>query len=89
MKKLSLLFSSIILLFATSCSTEEFENSASGGDLNNGPIKSSAKFAGDGAYDVLGYGYNATGEYANSNSAGYQVIDIEKIQKRTGWKINY
>lgn len=85
MKKLSLLFSSIILLFATSCATEELESSASGGDLNNGSRKSSAKFAGDGAYDVLGYGYNATGEYANSNSAGYQVIDIERFKnEQTG-----
>ncbi|AZB24502.1 MAC/perforin domain-containing protein [Chryseobacterium bernardetii] len=87
MKKLSLLFSSIILLFATSCSMEEFENSASGGDLNNGSGRSSAKFAGDGAYDVLGYGYNATGEYANSNSAGYQVIDIERFKNEQAGRL--
>jgi hypothetical protein len=32
-------------------------------------------------YDVLGYGYNATGEYANASACGFQVIDIDRFKK--------
>ena len=35
---------------------------------------------GDGSYDALGWGYNATKEFANSNSVGFQVIDIAAFQ---------
>ena len=42
---------------------------------------------GDGAYDILGYGYNATGEYANSNSSGYQVIDLEKFKNEQAGRL--
>lgn len=38
--------------------------------------KTKVEAAGTGPYDVLGYGYNVTGEYANSNSSGYPVINI-------------
>ena len=31
-------------------------------------------------YNLLGYGYAVTKEYANSNSAGFKVIDVEKIK---------
>ncbi|MXV16509.1 MAC/perforin domain-containing protein [Hufsiella ginkgonis] len=35
--------------------------------------------AGDGVWDVLGYGYDLTGEYAHSNSATYQIIDVAQM----------
>lgn len=38
------------------------------------------KYAGDGIYDVLGHGYNVAGEYANANSAGFKVIDIDRFK---------
>lgn len=34
----------------------------------------------DGLYDVLGYGYNVTGEYGNSSAATYKVIDVERLK---------
>lgn len=36
--------------------------------------------AGDGQWDLLGYGYDMTGDYANSNSATFPVIDVEKLR---------
>lgn len=87
MKKLSFFFTSIVLLFLTSCSTEEFENSNQNENSKKSSGRNSAKFAGDGAYDILGYGYNATGEYANSNSSGYQVIDLEKFKNEQAGRL--
>ena len=34
----------------------------------------------DGKWDVLGYGYDITGQYANSESATYPVIDVERFK---------
>ncbi|WP_413669990.1 MAC/perforin domain-containing protein [Mucilaginibacter sp. Mucisp86] len=33
----------------------------------------------DNKYDLLGFGYDITGEYASSNSATYPVIDMDKL----------
>src|SRR5476649_1730991 len=41
--------------------------------------KLKAKSARDGVWDVLGYGYDVTGEYANSNSTTYQIIDVARL----------
>src|SRR6185503_2478833 len=43
-------------------------------------IPTSILTAGDGAYDVLGWGYDATKEFANANSSGFQVIDIAAFE---------
>ncbi|MGN8068006.1 MAC/perforin domain-containing protein [Mucilaginibacter sp. 22184] len=48
-----------------------------GTDTGNPKLKTQS--AGDNKYDLLGFGYDATGEYASSNSATYQVIDIDKL----------
>lgn len=81
MKKFILTCASALLLF--SCTQELTEDtiltpekSAEGGakDAN------SAMRAGDAIYDVLGAGYNICGDYANANSAGFQVIDIPKFK---------
>lgn len=52
-------------------------------DLNikqsTNPKKLTTQSAGDNVYDLLGYGYDVTGEYASSNSTTYQVVDIAKI----------
>lgn len=39
-----------------------------------------ANSAADGRWDLLGFGYDITGEYANSNSSRYQVIDVERLK---------
>jgi len=41
-------------------------------------------YAGDKKYDILGYGYDITGRFANSQSARLQVIDIEKFVREDG-----
>lgn len=38
------------------------------------------ELAGDGRFDLLGYGYNVTGEYANAVSAANAVLDIAKLE---------
>jgi hypothetical protein len=79
-KQFSFCISAILLLFVASCSTEELNNEATPENLNNLSRSAAGKTAGDGVYDVLGHGFNATGEYANANSAGFQVIDIAKLK---------
>jgi len=34
----------------------------------------------DGLYDLLGYGYDVTGEYANSDAAKFSVINVSKLK---------
>lgn len=67
-----------MMLFLGSCSSEELTNEVTDGDHSNSTLHS--RSPGDGAYDILGYGYNAAGEYANANSAGFQVIDVERFR---------
>jgi len=71
-------FSTAMMLFMWAFSTEELNNEATTPDS---PAKanrlSAAKFAGNSVYDVLGHGYNATGEYANSSAAWFKVRDIK------------
>ncbi|WP_143307493.1 MAC/perforin domain-containing protein [Chitinophaga vietnamensis] len=43
--------------------------------------KAKTESAGDGKYDVFGYGYDVTGEFGNATSAGFQIIDIEKLKR--------
>ncbi|WPV00564.1 MAC/perforin domain-containing protein [Mucilaginibacter sp. cycad4] len=48
-------------------------------ETNEKPSKLATRDAGVGPYDLLGFGYDVTGEYASSNSTTYQVVDIAKI----------
>ena len=79
-KQISLGIGAFLMLFMTSCSTEELNNEV----LSSNPEKSgkalSGKFAGDGIYDVLGHGIDAAGEYANANSSGFKVVDIDRFK---------
>ena len=34
---------------------------------------------GDGAWDVLGCGYDVTGDYANSSSSRLEIVDVGKM----------
>jgi len=43
--------------------------------------KTEPRYAGDNMYDLLGFGYDVTKEYASSNSSTYKVIDIAKLAK--------
>ncbi|GGB17454.1 MULTISPECIES: MAC/perforin domain-containing protein [Mucilaginibacter] len=58
----------------TSCKKNDFSLNQS-----TKPKKLTTQSAGDPLYDLLGFGYDVTGEYASSNSTTYQVVDIAKI----------
>ena len=53
-------------------------------DLDDAPAPSAnagvAHAAGDGVYDLLGYGYNATGQYANSISSTFPIVDVARLK---------
>lgn len=36
--------------------------------------------AGDGQWDLLGFGYDVTKDFANSNSSTYPIVDVEKLR---------
>ncbi|ASW75715.1 hypothetical protein IQ37_01445 [Chryseobacterium piperi] len=79
-KQILFCLSVILMLFLASCSTEELTNEATPESLNRLNRTATARSAGDGEYDVLGHGFNAAGEYANANSAGFQIIDIARFK---------
>ncbi|WPO83019.1 MAC/perforin domain-containing protein [Chryseobacterium sp. JJR-5R] len=86
-KQILFCFSSLLMLFMASCSSEELINDASTENLKKSQPSLSGKFAGDGIYDVLGHGFDAAGEYANANSAGFQVINVEKFKQEQPGRI--
>jgi hypothetical protein len=85
-------FNLMLALFLYSCSNEQpteeltssipeivqTPNSSTSSTELKAPIIKSGSFK-IGPYGGLGYGYNVTGEYANANSSGLQVIDIVKF----------
>lgn len=76
MNKIYWLFTLLSVLY--SCSdVEEFSNNLSPQPL----LKPSTRFAGDQKYDVLGYGYDVTGEYLHPLSVRNPVLDIAKYEK--------
>lgn len=48
--------------------------------------------AGDGKNDLLGYGYDVTGEYANSSASKFSVINVDALQRdqplRVEWDLS-
>lgn len=81
-KQISFFLSALSLSLITSCSVDNISSNeyADENFITERSHVSSEKFAGDGIYDVLGHGYDATGEYANASSSGFKVIDIEKYK---------
>lgn len=57
-------------------------------DLSSSKPLNKVMSAGDGRFDLLGYGYDVTGEYANLSSTRFGVIDVEKISKAEPNRIN-
>ncbi|MBP1631610.1 MAG: MAC/perforin protein, partial [Bacteroidetes bacterium] len=77
MKKM--LFSISMLLCLFSCS-KDFE---SGNDISGYQVKKTiyTRTAGDGKYDVLGYGYDVTEEYMGENSTKSKVLDVAAFDR--------
>lgn len=69
------------------CSSENLSNEFTSDSPEKVNRLSASKFAGDGIYDVLGHGYNATGEYANASSAGFKVVDIDRFKLEQGGRL--
>ncbi|AZA52315.1 MAC/perforin domain-containing protein [Chryseobacterium sp. G0201] len=79
-KQILFCISAILMLFLASCSTDELNNEITAGEAGSSNRSLSGKTAGDGIYDILGHGYDVAGEYANANSAGFQVVDVERFK---------
>ena len=69
----------ILATSLSSCKKNELLTDQSLNNKHNG-----LAYAGDKKYDILGYGYDITGRFANSQSARLQVIDIEKFVREDG-----
>ncbi|KPH12282.1 MAC/perforin domain-containing protein [Chryseobacterium sp. ERMR1:04] len=68
------------MVSTSSCSSDEIAIEAGvEKSVNENPIlpEDNKEF---GIYNTLGYSYNANGEYANSNSIGLKVIDIDQFK---------
>lgn len=72
MKKLSL-FMSCLILIVSGC----FDESIIETDSTLPPQGAVTRTAGDGIYDVLGYGYDTTEEYMGENSTKLKIIDVD------------
>lgn len=77
MKKQNLMAFLVCALVITLSGCKKNEVKESGSSFNQDPTKNQS--AGDGLYDVLGYGYDVTGRFANSESSRLQALDIEKF----------
>lgn len=78
MRKLFLKSLSILLLGIMSCQEDSFNVSQ---DINE-TVTTGSRSAGDGKYDVLGYGYNVTYPNLRSESCGQAVLDVNKLEKQ-------
>ena len=76
MKKL-FLFMSWIILALSGCSDESVIEP----DSTSLPQSVNTRTAGDGIYDVLGYGYDITEEYMGENSTKLRIIDVDAFVK--------
>lgn len=83
MKKL-FLFMSWVMLILSGCADEDIieRNSPSF------PQSVNTRSAGDGVYDILGYGYDITGPYLDTKSSRAIVFDTNKLlEKRTDYPL--
>lgn len=84
MKKISRLLLFCVVGLTTSCNKEMLTPESPDLSLEEKALKSKLVHplaAGMGPYDVLGHGYDVTGLYANAASAGFQVIDVDRLKQ--------
>ena len=72
------------LLLMMSCTDEILQKGDGSENAQNAEVRRSA---GDGKLDLLGYGYDATKEFANANSARAKVIDVDRIKREAPGRI--
>lgn len=80
MKKFCYLLGFLLLFY--SCS--EMENLP---NVESSVSKVTTRAAGDGVYDVLGYGYDITDDYMGENSTRLKILDVEAFVKANPWRL--
>lgn len=76
-----LILTGLFTLGLFSCKKNEIQQPSTG--------KTIARSAGDGKNDLLGYGYDVTGEYANSSAARFPVINVDALQQAQPIRIEW
>ena len=80
MKKFCYLLGFLLLFY--SCS--EMENLP---NVESSVSNVITRAAGDGVYDVLGYGYDITDDYMGENSTRLKILDVETFVKANLWRL--
>ena len=80
MKKFCYLLGFLLLFY--SCS--EMENLP---NVESSVSNVTTRAAGDGVYDVLGYGYDITDDYMGENSTRLKILDVEAFVKANPWRL--
>ncbi|MCC8408980.1 MACPF domain-containing protein [Mucilaginibacter sp. UR6-1] len=72
-----------LLLFAilSSCTKDKIKSDTSNENKSGNDRALNTKSAGDGVYDVLGYGYDVSGDYLSAVSVKSPVLDIAKYER--------
>ncbi|WP_343565959.1 MAC/perforin domain-containing protein [Sphingobacterium sp.] len=81
MKVINLFIFFIVTVFFVGCKKEAIESDFDLSEKIQSKSQNLQAFsAGDGQWDLLGYGYNILGDYAHSNSATFPIIDVERMK---------
>lgn len=84
MRKISKLLLLCVMGLASSCNKDVLTPEDLDVSLEEKALSSRSigpRAAGLGPYDMLGYGYDVAGYYANAASGGFSVVDIKKFKK--------
>lgn len=85
MKKRHFYFISMILLGLVVSNCSEMEDEfASANENKPQEVTTTTRAMGDGQYQVLGYGYDITGEYLERQSIKLQILNIDSFVKQNG-----
>ena len=72
------------VLVTTSCNKESIIES----DTILSSQSPTTRTAGDGIYDVLGYGYDITNEYCGENATKLQILDVSRFVKENPYRFD-
>jgi hypothetical protein len=80
------IFTLLLMLMGVSCKKEQTLKQP------EKPVRTMPRSAGDGKNDLLGYGFDVAGEYANSSASRFAVLDINAFQRdyptRVEWDLS-
>lgn len=81
LKKMKKVLFFLLMCFMVSCSQDDLSINDPGEDIQSSADSRKLKFAGDGKYDVLGCGYDVTGQYMHHTSNRFPVVDVDALFK--------